>query len=148
MSASPASADNPGLVLVDTSIWIQFFRQASSLEARVLDTLLAAGPVATCGPVRAEVVSGAKTSGEFHRLNELFGVLVTLEPPPDVWGQIAKYRFALARRGHQVSLVDLMISITAQVHGACLWTLDEDFQRIGTLVLFAWYTPSLSVSGS
>lgn len=129
------------LVLVDTSVWIRFFRVATSPEAVVLDTLLAVGPVATCAPIRAEVVSGAPTTAQFQRLRTLFGALIQLDPPPDLWPTLEEHRFTLARRGYQASLVDLMIALTASLHHVPLWTLDEDFKPIATVMPLRWYHP-------
>lgn len=118
------------LVLVDTSVWVRFLRVAHSLEAQVLDTLLAVGPVATCPPIRAEVVSGASTRQECDRLRGLFDALLMLELPPRVWELSAEHRFALARKGMQASLIDLLIAVTAEAHHVALWTLDEDFTHM------------------
>lgn len=128
------------LVLVDTSVWVEFFRNSDSLPAQRLDVLLNIGPVATCDPIRAEVVSGAPTQKEFERLGRLFSALISLPAPKDVWRQIEKARFALARKGHQASLVDLSIAITAQAHNAPLWTLDQDFAAIAGVVGFSAYS--------
>lgn len=126
--------NDSGLVLVDTSVWIHFFRHAPSAEAKVLDGLLAAGSVATCAPVRAEVISGAPTKQEFQRLRKLFAVLTLLDPPPGIWSHIEEHRFHLARNGMQVSLVDLWIAVTADFHRVSLWTLDKDFTSIKTVI--------------
>ena len=131
------------LILVDTSIWIRFFHVAGSTEARVLDHLISLGLVATCAPIRAEVVSGARSKQEFDRLNDSFDALVALEPPPEMWRHIGEHRFALARRGHQASIVDVMIALTAQAHHAALWTLDEDFTRLSTVIPFVVFRPHL-----
>ncbi len=126
--------NNPDLVLVDTSAWIQFFRHAQSAEAKTLDELLVAGSVATCAPIRAEIISGAPTKQEFQRLRELFGALTFFEPPTGIWNRVEEHRFHLARNGMQVSLVDLWIAVTADFYHVSLWTLDKDFTRIKTVV--------------
>jgi hypothetical protein len=118
------------LVLVDSSIWIRYFLRPDG-AADELDALLQAGGVATCAPIRAEVVSGARTEREFARLRDLFGALRQLEPPGDVWPRLEAARFALARAGHQVALVDLMIALTAAHHRVPLWSDDADFGPIG-----------------
>jgi len=148
MSARAANAGPPdtGLVLVDTSVWVQFFRLPASPEAGLLDELLATVSVATCAPIRAEVVSGAPTSRDFRQLRDLFGALVDLALPADLWDRLETYRFALARRGDQTSLVDLMIALTAQAHRVSLWTLDADFTRISSVVPFRVYHPHLAAA--
>jgi predicted nucleic acid-binding protein len=135
-------ADVP-LVLVDTSVWVRFFRMAQSPEARTLDALLALAAVTTCAPIRAEVVSGAPTPREFARLRALFDALSVLEPPGDVWRQLEACRFALARRGHQASVVDLFIALTAQAHRVAFWTLDEDFRHLSAVVPIRRYLPEV-----
>lgn len=138
-SAGPASSE---LVLVDTSVWVRFFRSPQSTEARVLDMLLSFGPVATCAPIRAEIVSGARRRREFNRLREFFDALISLEPPAAFWSDLEEHRFALARRGYRAALVDLMVALAAQAHQAPLWTLDEDFRHIAKVIPFLTFDPA------
>ena len=143
MSTKPENVERPDprLVLVDTSVWIQFFRVPDSPEATALDVLLSLAPVATCAPIRTEVVSGAPTLREFRRLRELFGALVDLKLPEDVWNRLEEHRFTLARRGHQAAVVDIIIALTAQAHQVALWTLDRDFDKISSVIPLHTYRP-------
>jgi predicted nucleic acid-binding protein len=124
----------PSLVLVDASIWIRFLRDKKSEESLMLDTLLAVGEVATCAPVRAEVVSGASTERQFQHLDRGLASTIQLDMPDDAWQRVTMARFQLARCGFQIAVTDLMIAITAQAHNACVWSLDMDFERIATVV--------------
>jgi predicted nucleic acid-binding protein len=128
-------------ILVDSSIWVKFFRAPHAPEAVHLDGLLQTKVVRTCAPVRVEVLSGTRTPRERMQLHEFFRAIPLLDPPTDFWDQVEDARFALARRGHQTSLVDLMIACTARHHRAALWTLDEDFSPIRETIAFALYTP-------
>ena len=121
------------LTLVDTSIWIDFFRGDRRVIDR-LDPLLAAGEVGLCGPVQAEVLSGAPTYAEWKRLERLLGALDWLPLPVDVWRRAADARFALARRGNQAALVDLLIALAAVEADAQLLTRDSDFGRIAEVL--------------
>ena len=47
-------------IVVDSSVWVKFFRAAQSPEAIHLDGLLQGRAVRTCAPIRAEVLSGAQ----------------------------------------------------------------------------------------
>ena len=131
----------PGGVLVDTSVWISFFRKGRSPEARHLDGLLELGTVVTCAPIRAEVVSGAKTEGEFRQIRDLFSGLQVLESSQEVWDRLEAARFTLARRGIQASLIDLMIGSLSQIYHVPLWSLDKDFDRIRPVLSFPKYIP-------
>lgn len=119
-----------GDVLVDSSAWIDFFRGDRVARAR-LDPLLASRRAAVCGPVYAEVVSGARERGAFDRLARLLRLVDWIEPPESAWQEVAEARFALARQGFQASLLDLLIAVTALRGGHSLLTRDRDFTLIG-----------------
>ncbi len=136
-------ADSPG-ILVDSSVWVKFFRTGRAPEAIHLEGLIQAAAVKTCAPVRAEVLSGAPTLKERTRLRELFDAVDLLELPVDIWERVEEARFHLARKGRQTSLVDLMIAATALAHEAPLWTLDDDFVPIRDALPFPRYLPELS----
>jgi predicted nucleic acid-binding protein len=119
--------------VVDTSVWIDFFRGEAGAVAR-LDVLLADGFVAITGPIRAEVLSGARSSMHYERLRALFDGLVAVADPPALWERVAEYRFALARGGFQAEIVDLAIAVATLARGFRLLTRDRDFERIRMVV--------------
>jgi predicted nucleic acid-binding protein len=119
--------------LVDTSAWIDFLRGESAAVKRV-DPLLTEGAAALCGPVRAEVLSGARDRALFDRLSRLFDALTYLETDEDAWREVAELRFLLARQGVQAHLIDLLIAVTAVAQGAVLVTRDRDFERIARVL--------------
>lgn len=119
--------------VVDTSAWIDFLRGEAKAVARV-DPLLYDGVIAVTGPIRAEVLSGSISSGQYEQLRQLFDGLVGIPDPPAIWERVAEYRFALARSGFQADIVDLAIAVTVFASGLRLLTRDRDFQRIRTVV--------------
>jgi predicted nucleic acid-binding protein len=119
--------------LVDTSAWIDFLRGERAAVKRV-DPLLKEGAAALCGPVRAEVLSGARDRALFDRLRLLFEGLSYLETGEDAWRQVAELRFLLARQGIQAHLIDLLIAVTAVDGGAVLLTRDRDFEGIARVL--------------
>ena len=120
-------------VLVDTSVWIDFFRGDRQAVVR-LDPLLRDDRAAVAGPIVAEVTSGARTPAAFQQLRARLGALTTLESPPDIWDRVAAARFSLARQGMQAHLVDLLIALTAGTAGHTLLTRDRDFMGIARVV--------------
>jgi predicted nucleic acid-binding protein len=119
--------------VVDTSAWVDFLRGDEAAVSRV-DRLLADGSVVVTGPIRAEVLSGAPTSGQYERLRRLFEGLIRMADPPDLWDRVSEYRFALARGGFQAEIVDLAIAVATFAGGHRLLTRDRDFTRIRTVV--------------
>ena len=54
-------------IIVDTSIWIEYFKDKAEITA-IIDKGLLAGSVYMAGPVVSELLQGVKTEKEFERL--------------------------------------------------------------------------------
>ncbi len=119
--------------VVDTSVWIDFFRGEAGAVTRI-DGLLAEGSVAFTGPIRAEVLSGARSRADYEYLRGLFDGLVAVPDPPALWERVSEYRFTLARGGFQAEIVDLAIAVATSARGFRLLTRDRDFERIRAVV--------------
>jgi len=116
-------------VLVDSSVWIDFFRGRKEAVRRV-DPLLEQNRAATIPILVAEVTSGARSRAVFDELREHFSALVMATQPDDLWERVAETRFTLARQGRQCHLVDLAIAHAAAYSGQLLLTRDRDFESI------------------
>lgn len=118
-------------VLVDTSIWVDYFRGRPG--ARPLDTLLDRGEVAVCGPVVAELLAG--TAAEQAEVLWLALGSLPSAPVDDAgWRAAGEAASELRRRGRSVPLLALAIAIAAVRFGAELWSRDSDFQRVREVV--------------
>lgn len=122
-------------ILADTSAWVAFLR-GDGAAVRRIDPLLAEGRLAISGAVYAEVLSGTASRGDFDLLSGLLHGLEWLPDPGDLWERIAEGRFALARRGFQAAILDLIIALCALEARHTLLTRDRDFLRIQTVVPF------------
>lgn len=65
------------MILVDSSVWIDYFRGVATPEADRLDAVLGAEPIAIGDLVLVEVLQGFGAEGDFERARRL---LATLEP--------------------------------------------------------------------
>ena len=84
------------LILVDSSVWIQCLREGNSLSREHFDRLLADDRVAICGPVKAEVLSGARTWDDFHKLSNWFeGLHILSIDYEKIWDIITDLRHAI-----------------------------------------------------
>ncbi len=119
--------------LVDTSAWVDYLRGERAAVGRV-GTLLSEGLAAISGPIAAEVLSGARSSGEYALLKDLADGLEWTPEPAHLWSRVADYRFALARGGFRAGLIDLTIAVTALDAGLHLLTRDRAFARIRTVI--------------
>jgi predicted nucleic acid-binding protein len=121
------------VLVVDTSVWVDFLNGHRSLEAEYLATCLTDDvPIALPGLVRAEILAGLRTDAEAERIASL---LETFEaaPEPATADYVAAgglYR-SCRRAGAAVgSVVDCLIAQVCLSHGYALLTKDKDLRRI------------------
>ncbi len=118
------------MTLIDTSAWIEFLRDTGSSVCVRVDELLDA-EIATCHPIRMEVLAGAR--GESH-LNDLRRLLAraSLIPtePTDFEDAAALYR--TCRRGGETvrKLIDCLIAALAIRVDIPVLHADTDFDVI------------------
>lgn len=116
------------MILVDTSAWVEFLRDTGSAVCDRVDALLDS-EIATCHPVRMELLAGARDE---QHLSQLRGLLArgSLLPtgPADYEDAAALYR-ACRREGETVrKLIDCLIAATAIRNSATLLHSDSDFE--------------------
>lgn len=102
-----------------------------------MDRLLGRNEVVMAGPVLAEVLQGARTTKELQALSNRLTALPYVEMTKGTWGRVGRMAFELRQRGHTVALVDLLIAALAIEHDHQVYTLDDHFQRIPGLKLYA-----------
>ncbi|MBI1892504.1 MAG: VapC toxin family PIN domain ribonuclease, partial [Candidatus Rokubacteria bacterium] len=97
------------LILVDSSIWTEFFRRPDAPASLVLDYLLTHRLVCTTGLVKAEVVPGAQSPRDFRRLRSLLDAL-PLAPERDGFrAHLTRFRYRLHVKGVLgISIPDLI----------------------------------------
>ena len=118
------------LILPDTSCWIEFFRPRGDerIQSRIRQWL-GEDRLALCGPVRVEVLRGARRA-EAPRIAETFGALAQLDSADADWLTVTTKARVLAEAGDTVPLLDLLIATIAYRHGAILAHRDAHFRAI------------------
>ncbi|HEX4476735.1 MAG TPA: PIN domain-containing protein [Polyangiaceae bacterium] len=116
------------MILVDTSAWIDFFRDRGRI-ADAVDTALESGEAALCGPVLTEIRRGLRAP-QRRRVLPLLDGCHLLRQPEDLWLSAGDLGAVLARRGVTIKTLDLLIAVYAIAHGAPLLTTDGDFRSI------------------
>ncbi len=116
------------MILIDTSAWVEFLRDTGSSVCNRVDALLD-DDLATCHPIRMEVLAGARDE---QHLADLRGLLAraSLIPtePTDYEAAAALYR-ACRRRGETVrKLIDCLIAATAIRTSTPVVHSDSDFE--------------------
>ncbi|HEX2676886.1 MAG TPA: PIN domain-containing protein [Polyangiales bacterium] len=117
------------MTLVDTSVWIEFFRGHEPVATQ-LEQLLDENEVAVCGPVAMELRRGIKSARERSRVMLLLGGCHELPQPAHLWDEAGDLGFVLARRGVSAKSLDLVIATYALSHDVTLFSTDSDFRAM------------------
>lgn len=120
------------MIVVDTSVWIAYFRGADRALVAHLDELLDADLIELTAPGRLELLAGASRA-EAALLGNLFAVLPTHLPTGSTWARAEEWILQSAGKGQRFGAVDLIIAVLATEHSAVLWSLDGDFARMEKL---------------
>ena len=67
------------MILVDSSVWIDFFRGNSTPQTNVLNTMLGREPIAIGDLILAEVLQGFRLDRDFHQAQRLLTSLNVVE---------------------------------------------------------------------
>ncbi|HEX3774393.1 MAG TPA: PIN domain-containing protein [Polyangiaceae bacterium] len=117
------------MILVDTSAWVDFFRNAEP-RAQIVADLLESNQVALCGPVRTELGRGLKNRRERAQVLGLLEACHELEQPAELWREAGELGFGLSRKGATVKTLDLLIAVYVLSHAVPILTADRDFALI------------------
>ena len=117
-------------VLVDTSIWVEYFNRPKSEYAQRLAEFLEIEVVYITGIILAELLQGAKTHTEFHLLRSSLKVLPLLKETEKTWEKVGRLSFDLQRKGTIIPLTDSLITVLAQENNCQVFTLDKHFVHI------------------
>lgn len=131
-------------VLIDTSVWADFFNGFRSAQEKYLARLLAGSDeICTCGVVVAEVFQGLRRDKGRAEIERLFRELVFLEPSGmDAYLRAANLYRTLRGRGVTVrSTVDCLIAVIADENDCDVLARDRDLSatlQAGLLKARAW----------
>jgi predicted nucleic acid-binding protein len=117
------------VVLVDTSVWVDYFNGVETAQADHLDRLLGSGFILIGDLILAELLQGFVADKDFRRARDLLTDLpyVDLVGKDIALAAAQNYR-ALRTRGFTVrKTIDVLIGTFCIVHGHELLHSDRDF---------------------
>ena len=122
------------MVLVDTTVWIDFFAAKSSPEVAELERLLnEEEDICTCGIILTEVLQGIREDEDYQRTSSRFDTFLFLPMNRQTFVRAAQLYRSLRRRGITIRKpVDCMIASVAIEHDIALLHNDRDFDPIET----------------
>jgi predicted nucleic acid-binding protein len=127
------------LILVDSSVWIDFFNHAPSRAGKELRRMISdAEPLALTGVVVTEILQGL--TRDVTQIERHLAMWDMLEPTGFSTYREAASLFRLARsKGLSLTTIDTLVAAIALEHRATLFTLDKDFLRIARLTHLPLY---------
>ncbi|NMC87072.1 MAG: PIN domain-containing protein [Candidatus Moranbacteria bacterium] len=122
-------------IIVDTCVWIEFFREPASEFTLHLKSLLRERKVIMVGMVMAEILQGVKTPKEASLVEQNLAKLPYLEITRDIWVTAGKMSSSLRRAESIIPLSDLIIAAIALSGNHEIFTVDQHFNKIDGLKL-------------
>lgn len=117
------------MILVDSSVWIDYFRGTSTPQTDKLDALLGTEPIAIGDLILAEVLQGFASERDFNQALKLMTVLEVVNlAGRDIAIQAARNFRQLRARGVTVrKTIDTVIATYCIENGLPLLFSDRDF---------------------
>ncbi len=121
------------LILVDSSVWIDYLRGAITPQTDILDKLLGAELLAVGDLILTEVLQGLERERDFQRVRSMLLSLTVVElGGAEIAIQAARNFRALRRRGMTVrKTIDTIIATRCIESGYELLHDDRDFDAFG-----------------
>lgn len=118
------------MILVDSSVWIDYFRGAATAQTEKLDSLLGREPLAIGDLILAEVLQGFVSDREFNQARKLLDSLEVVElGGKDIAIKAARNFRALRALGFTVrKTIDTIIATRCIEGGYTLLHSDRDFE--------------------
>jgi predicted nucleic acid-binding protein len=118
-------------VLVDTSVWVEYFRHGNDLE--LLDFLIDENLVVTNDLILAELIPFLKARNQ-NKIISLLHSVKKLRLNIN-WKQIIALQYACLKNGlNGVGIPDLIIAQNAKQNGCEIYSLDNHFQMIKDII--------------
>jgi predicted nucleic acid-binding protein len=120
------------LILVDTSVWIEFFKGRNTPEALYISQAIEnEDDLCTCGPILQEVLQGIRTDADHSKTKEYLLSLVYLPVGKALYLDAADIYRRARRRGETLRKpIDCVIAACAIRQSALLLERDNDFDAI------------------
>jgi predicted nucleic acid-binding protein len=117
-------------VLIDTSVWIEFFRKRESNISSKLREYLKLNQACYTGPIAVEVYQGAKTQKELQIIDQLLQTIHYIEITRMHYHHAGLISQKAAREGKVFSTIDMILASVAHDEQLFLFSLDTHFQEI------------------
>lgn len=117
-------------VIIDTSIWIEYFRESSQNVMIQVESLLDKDLVLLPKIILAELLQGTKDKKEQTLLKNHFKLVKQISESDDTWENAGLLSFEIKKKGYFANLSDCYIASIAMENDASVYSLDKHFKLI------------------
>ena len=121
-------------ILIDTSVWIDYFQNKTSSISEEMDRILSEDEVCVPKIVIAELIQGAKSLKEITVIEDFLEIFHIIDQKEDTWIKAGRLSYDLKKRGKTIHILDCYIAIIAQEFGCKIFTLNRQFKAIQKLI--------------
>ena len=121
---------NAEKILIDTSVWIKYFRDKSAGLSKKVDEILSRHEVYVPKIVIAELIQGSKSEREISVIEDFVDAFNIIDQKEDTWVKTGRLSYNLKKKGKTINLTDCYIAVIAQEYDCCIFSLDEHFKDI------------------
>lgn len=118
------------MVLIDSSVWIEYWRTADSEVSRKVRKLIRDKEVCITAIILTEILQGARTLEEMDYIKTILAGIPRLPLDEEIFLKAAELSFNLKRTGKTINTIDSVIAAAAFLNNAEVFTLDEHFKLI------------------
>ncbi|MBI4398497.1 MAG: PIN domain nuclease [Candidatus Omnitrophica bacterium] len=121
------------MILVDSSVWIDYFGlRHSKIEGKLEPLLLPYNQTAITGIILQEVLQGIRNERSYELTEELMSKLPCFMPDLETHRLAAQLYRKLASAGKKSTSIDCLIAALALQKNMALFTLDTGFHDIAS----------------
>jgi len=122
-------------VLVDTSVWIEYFKNNVDIIG-IVDGLLDTNQIRITGPVITELIQGVKTETDLELLKRYIDAIPYEPCNIDDWINAGMLSYKLRREGKTIPVTYMLIAAVSMRCGMMVLTYDRHFDNIPGVKLF------------
>lgn len=116
------------MVLVDSSVWIEALRREGRLDVKLaLESFLEEYEAAWCGPVKLEVLGGARAQDR-DKLDAHFSCIPYFQMNDTAWESAKKLAWRLRDRGCVTPWNDVLIAALSVEADCRIYAVDKHFE--------------------
>ena len=121
--------DESARVLVDSSVWIDFFHGDES-AVNALGSLMKTSRIVVSGQIKQEVLQGSRDAKALEKLEKQMSIWEYEPEAPEDFTEAARIFSALRWKGITIPPTDCLVAALAKRLNLRLYTHDSDFDEI------------------